>query len=57
MPATRLSETQLEASDVGALVRRVHMCGGGFIRGGQVGALKGGPTLWGPQLRGVGRVC
>ena len=36
----RLSEARLEASDVGALVRWVHPCGGSFVGGGQVGVLK-----------------
>ena len=54
MPAMRLSEACLEASDVGALARRVHARGGGFVGGGQVGVLKGCPALRGPQLRGLG---
>ena len=33
MPAMRLSEARLEASDVGALVRGVHPSGGGFVQG------------------------
>ena len=57
MPAMRLSEERLDASDVGALVRGVHPCGGGFIGGGQVGVPKGRPALRGPQLRGVRGVC
>ena len=57
MPAMRLSEACLEASDVGALVRGVHPCGRGFVGGGQVGILKGRPALRGPQLRGAGGVC
>ena len=48
-----LSEARLGASDVGALVRGVD----GFVRRGQLGALKGCPAVRGPQLRGVGRVC
>ena len=50
----RLSEACLEASDIGALVRGVHPRGGGFVGGSQVGVPKGRPSLWGPQLRGVG---
>ena len=57
MPAVRLSEACLEASDVDALVGGVHLRGGGFVRGGQVGVLKGRPALQGPQLRGMGGVC
>ena len=57
MPAVRLSEARLKASDVGALVREAHPRGGGLVRGGQVGVLKGRPALRGPQLRGVGVVC
>ena len=57
MPAMRLSEACLEASDVGALVRGVHPRGGGFVGGGQVGVPKGRPALRGPQLRGFGGVC
>ena len=57
MPAVRLSEARLEASDVGALVREAHSRGGGLVGGGQVGVLKGRPALRGPQLRGVGVVC
>ena len=57
MPAVRLSEARLEASDVGALVREAHPRGGGLVGGGQVGVLKGRPALRGPQLRGVGVVC
>ena len=57
MPAVRLSETRLEASDVGALVREAHPGGGGPVGGGQVPVPKGRPALRGPQLRGVGMVC
>ena len=57
MPAVRLSEARLEASDVGALVRAAHPRGGGLIWGCQVGVPKGRPALQGPQLRGVGVVC
>ena len=57
MPVVCLSEARLEASDVGALVREAHPCGGGFVGGGQVGVLKGRPALWGLQLCGVGVVC
>ena len=54
MPAMRLSEAGLEASDVDALVRGVHPCGGGFFGGGQVGIPKGHQALRGLQLRGEG---
>ena len=37
MPAMRLSRACLEAPDRGALVRGVHLCGGGFAGGEQVG--------------------
>ena len=57
MPAVCLSEARLEASDVGALVREAHPCGGGPVRGGQVGVPKGRPALQGLQLCGVGVVC
>ena len=57
MPAVCLSEARLEASDVGALVRKAHPCGGGLVRGGQVGVPKGRPALLGLQLCGVGVVC
>ena len=40
MPAVCLSEARLEASDVGALVREAHPCGGYLVGGGQVGVLK-----------------
>ena len=53
----RLSEARLEGSDVGALVRGVHPCGGGFVGGGQVGVPKGRQALRGPQLCGMGGVC
>ena len=33
--ALRLSEARLEAPEVGALVRWVNLCGGGFAWGGQ----------------------
>ena len=56
MPAVRLSEACLEASDVGALVREAHLRGGRLLVGGQVGVLKGHPALQGPQLREVGVV-
>ena len=57
VPAMRLSEACLEASDVGALVRGVHPRGGDFVRGGQVGVLKGRSAFRGPQLHGPGGVC
>ena len=57
MPAVRLSEARLEASDVGALVREAHPRGGGLVGGGQVGVMKGRPAPWGPHLREVGVVC
>ena len=57
MPAMRLSEACLKASDVGALARGVHPRGGGFVGGGQVGVPRGSPALRGPQLRGPGGVC
>ena len=57
MPAVRLSEVRLEASDVGALVREAHLRGHGHFGGGQVGVPKGRPALRGRQLRGVGVVC
>ena len=57
MPKMRLSEARLEDSDVGALVRQVHPCGGRFVGGGQVGVRKGRPALRGLQFRGVGGVC
>ena len=57
MPAVRLSEVRLEASDVGALVGDAHLRGAGLVRGGHVGVPKGRPALRGPQLRGVGMVC
>ena len=57
MPALRLSEARLEASDVGALVREAHLRGGGLVEGGPLGVPKGRPALRGPQLRGVGVVC
>ena len=41
MPAMRLPEACLEASDVGALARGVHQRGGGFVGGGHVGVWKG----------------
>ena len=53
----RLSGACLEACDVGALVRGVHPCGCGFVRGGQLGGPKGPSALSGPQLRGLGGVC
>ena len=57
MPAVCLSEARLEASDVGALVREAHPCGGGLVGGGQVGVPKRRPALRGFQLCGVGVVC
>ena len=57
MPAVRLSEERLEASDVGALVGEAHPRGGVLVGGGQVGVSKGRPALQGPRLRGVGLVC
>ena len=57
MPALRLLEVRLEASDVGTLVREAHPRGGGLVGGGQVGVPKGRPALWGPQLRWLGVVC
>ena len=57
MPAVCLSEARLEASDVGALVREAHPCGGGLVGGGQVGVPKGRPALWGLQLCREGVVC
>ena len=57
MPAVCLPEARLEASDVGALLREAHPCGGGLVKGGQVGVLKGRLALRGLQLRGVGVVC
>ena len=53
MPAVCFSEACLEASDVGALVREAHPCGGGLVEGGQVGVPKGRPALRGLQLCGV----
>ena len=52
-----LSQARLEASHVGALVRGVHPCGGGFVGGGQVGLPRRRLALRGPQLRGVGGLC
>ena len=52
MPAVCLPEARLEASDVDALVREAHPCGGGLVGGGQVGVLKGRPALRGLQLCG-----
>ena len=57
MPAVRLSEARLEASDVGALVRESQPRGGGLVRGAQVGVPKGRPALRGRQLREVRVVC
>ena len=57
MPAVCLLEARLEASDVGFLVREAHPCGGGLVRGGQVGVPKRRPALWGLLLCGVGMVC
>ena len=53
----RLSEARLEASDVGALVRGVHLCGAGFVRGGQVGARKDVQPSGGLSRVGGGGVC
>ena len=52
-----LSEARLEASDVGALVREAHPCGGGLVGGGQVGVPKRRPALQGLLLCGLGVVC
>ena len=49
-----LSEARFEASDVGALVRGVRPCGGGFAGGGQVGFSKGHPALLGLSCVGWG---
>ena len=57
MPAVRLPEARLEASDVGALVCEAHLRADGIVGGGQVGVPKGRPALRGPQLCGVGSVC
>ena len=57
MPALCLSEARLQASDVGALVREAHPCGGGPVGGGQVGVPKRRPALRGLQLCGVEVVC
>ena len=57
MPAVCLSEARLEASDVGALVREAHPCGGRLVGGGQVGVPKRRPALRGLLLCGVGVVC
>ena len=57
MPAVCLPEARLEASDVVALVREAHPCGGGLVGGCQVGVPKGRPALWGLQLCGLGVVC
>ena len=56
MPVVCPSEARLEASDVGALVRKAHPCGGGLVGGGQVGVPKGRTALWGLQLCGLGLV-
>ena len=40
MPAVCLLEAGLEASDIGALVREAHPCGGGLVGGGQLGVPK-----------------
>ena len=50
MPAVCLLESRLEASDVGALVREAHLCGGDLVGGGQVGVPKGRPALRQLQL-------
>ena len=57
MPAVRLSEARLEASDVGALVREAHPRGGALVGGVRVGVPKGRPALRRLQLSGVGLVC
>ena len=57
MPAVCLLEARLEASDIGALVRKAHLCGGGLVGGGQVGVPKRRPALRGLLLCGVGVVC
>ena len=57
MPAVCLSEACLEVSDVGALVREAHPCGGGHVGDVQMGVLEGRPALRGLQLCGVGVVC
>ena len=57
MPAVCLLEARLEASDVGFLVRDAHPCGGGLVRGGQVGVPKRRPALRGLLLCEVGVVC
>ena len=57
MPAVCLLEARLEASDVGALVREAHPCGGGLVGGGQVGVPKRRPALRGLLLGGAGLVC
>ena len=44
-------------SDVGALVCRVDLCGGGYTGGGGVGVLKRRPALRGPQLWWWGGMC
>ena len=57
MPAVCLLEARLEASDVSFLVREAHPCGGGLVRGGQVGVLKRRPALRRLLLCGLGVVC
>ena len=44
MPAVRLSEARLEASDVGALVREAHSRGGGLLGHGQNGRPRQTPS-------------
>ena len=57
MPAVCLLEARLEASDVGFLVPEAHPCGGGLVRGSQLGVPKRRPALQGLLLCGVGVVC
>ena len=56
VPAVRLSEARLAASDVGGWsVRPIRVAVA--LSEGQAGIPKGRPALRGPQLRGVGVVC
>ena len=57
MPAVCLLEARLEASAVGFLVCEAHPCGGGLVRGGQVGVLRRRPALRGLLLCGVVVLC
>ena len=57
MPAVCLLEARPEASDVGALVRKAHPCGGGLVGGGEVGVPKRRPALRGLLFCGLGVVC